>query len=264
MEVDVIRQFRGISRKMAAEFEDITSQIPHMGDRGGNREQVIRNFLQKHLPGKFAIGTGQAISADGQISKQLDAAIYARASCPLWFNEHTQIFPVESVCGVVEIKSTIDTDVLQGSAENIRSIRRLPKLPGARPLAPGIVVSSYNPAVFGSVFAYAASTSLETLRDKLNSINITIPPPERICLVCVLNEGILINVDTRTCEVALLPSDSSVIASVKTGEDALLLFFLLLSSYLNSIEVIPPNLSVYASKFLSHFRWETRISSPAS
>lgn len=231
-----------------------------MGDRGGNREEVIKEFLRKHLPGKYSIGSGQAISVDGQVSRQLDAVIYAHATCPLWYNEHTQIFPVESVCAVVEIKSSLDSAVLKECAENIRSIRKLTKLSGERPLASGIVVSSPNPPTFGSVFAYTSTTSLETLRDNLNLLNKTIAPTERISLVCVLDKGILFNIDTSNDDrISLLPNNNTVIASVKTDQDALLLFFLLLNSYLNSIEVIPPDLVAYTAKYIEQFRWETRI-----
>lgn len=147
--MDFRQLFRGISRKMRAEFKDITSQISHMGDRGSNREEVIKSFLKKHLPGKYVIGSGQAISADGQLSKQLDIVIYAHSTCPLWYNEHTQIFPSESVCAVVEVKSSLNKPVLEECIENIRSVRRLPKLGGERPLAQGVLVGGQNPPTFG-------------------------------------------------------------------------------------------------------------------
>mgnify|MGYP001447460616 CR=1 FL=1 len=256
--MDFVQLFRGIAQKMTADFRDITSQISHMGDRGQNREQVIKEFLRKHLPAKYSIGSGQAISVDGQVSKQLDAVIYAHASCPLWYNEHTQVFPIESVCAVIEIKSTLDSTILEDCVENIRSVRRLPKLSGQRPLAPTIFVEGSNPPTLGSVFAYTSTTSLETLRDNLNRLNRTIPPTERISLVCVLDQGILINVDISSKQYSPLPTDTTLVASVNTNQDALLLFFLLLISYLNSIEVIPPDLLAYASTYVKQFRWETR------
>jgi hypothetical protein len=250
--------FQGISKKMYADFELVTSQIPHMGDMGTNREDVIKSFLKKHLPGKFDIGSGQAISADGQISKQLDSVIYSKASCPLWYNESTQIFPSESVCAVTEIKSRLDKTVLETCVENIRSVRKLPKLGGKRPLAPNILVSGDNPSTFGSVFAYSSNTSLESLRDNLNIINKTIPPNERISVLCVLDKGILINVNPALNQILLLPNHASTIASVKAEENSLLLFFLLLNSYLNAIEVIPPDLLRYTDNFISQFNWETK------
>ncbi|MGR6115041.1 DUF6602 domain-containing protein [Aeribacillus composti] len=256
--MDFTQLFRGISRKMLSDFQYITSQIPHMGDRGSNREEVIKTFLKKHLPGKYDIGSGQAISADGQISKQLDCVIYAKATCPLWYNESTQIFPAESVCAVTEIKSTLDKSVLEMCVENIRSVRKLPKLGGSRPLASGISVGSSNPLTLGSVFAYSSSVSLDTLRDNLNILNKDLPPTERISLVCILDKGILLNMNVAENRVILLPEANTTMVSIKTEQDSLLLFFLLLSSYLNQIEVIPPDLIKYAATFMNNFRWETR------
>lgn len=256
--MDFTEIFRGISAQMQTDFKSITSQIPHMGDRGSNREEVIKDFLKKHLPGKYDIGSGQAISVDKQISRQLDCVIYAKSSCPLWYNNHTQIFPSESVCAVTEIKSTIDKSVLEVCIENIRSVRKLPKMSGNRPLANGVIVGGENPSTFGCVFAFSSNTSLETLRDNLNVMNKVVPPSERISLLCVLDKGILLNMDVSTGTTSLLPDNNTTVVSIESKDDSLLLFFLLLSSYLNAIEVMPPDLIKYAAQFLNTFSWQTK------
>lgn len=256
--MDFSRLFQGISRKMIAEFSDVTEQIPHMGDRGKNREEIFKNFLEKHLPSKYGIGSGQAVSVDKQISKQLDCVIYAKSSCPLWYNESTQIFPAESVCSVIEIKSSLNKYQLEQSVENIRSVKRLPKLGGERPLSSGVIVSGSNPPTLGAVFSYSSNTSLETLRDNLNVLNKEIPVNERISLVCVLDQGILFSHNVQENRIALLPDESTTVVSVRAENDSFLLFFLLLSAYLNAIEVIPPNLLKYAEQIINQFRWETK------
>ncbi|MGE1103395.1 DUF6602 domain-containing protein [Peribacillus simplex] len=252
--MDFSQLFHGISQKILLEIEQMTTP----GSRGAKSEELIIEFLRRHLPGKYAIGNGSAIAVSGEISPELDVVIYDQNSCPKLYYGSRQIFPSESVCSVVEIKRSLNTSTLKNCIEQIRSIRKLPKLGGKRTVAPGMIVSGNNPSTFGAVFSLTSDVPLKTLRDKFNVFNNSIPPSERISLVCILDKGLLINVNPLNHTQEYLPTSNSKVASIESTENSLLLFYLMLSAYLNSIEVMPPDLFKYTSKFMSEFNWEIK------
>ncbi|NOU67502.1 hypothetical protein GC096_26005 [Paenibacillus sp. LMG 31461] len=247
--------FSGISKKMSLDFSEITEQISHMGDRGTNREEKVKEFLIKHLPNKYGIGNGQAISTEGGISKQLDCVIYDSNSCPLWFNEKTQIFPAESLCATVEIKSVLTKHKISESIENIASVKRLKKESGTRAILIGIRdEEQVNPETLGCVFAFEAQQSLESIAKNINEANKKIPANERVNLVCILNKGVLVTVN-KEGKVRLNPpnTEPTTMGIMEAKEDSLLLFFLFLNAYLNVIEVVPPYLFNYVNDIFNGF-----------
>ncbi|HFK1531041.1 TPA: DUF6602 domain-containing protein [Bacillus cereus] len=252
--MDFSQLFHGISQKILLELQQMTSPL----ERGKISEELISEFLRRHLPGKYAVSNGRAIAVSGEISRELDIVIYDQNSCPaLYFSNH-QIFPSESVCSVIEIKNSLNKSNLKHCIEHIRSIRALPKLGGKRTIAPGMTVAGNNPSTFGAVFSLSSNNSLKTLRDHLNILNNSIPPSERISLVCILDKGLLINVNPLNNTQEYLPTSNSTVASIESTESSLLLFYLMLSAHLNSIEVIPPDLFQYTSKFMKEFNWEIK------
>ena len=112
--LNVKQIFEGIANTMLTDFDQIQSQIGHAGERGEDRETVVRDFLAKYLPKKYAIGSGQIIDRYGGISRQCDIVIYDALNCPLLLvKEGYQIFPVEAVLGVVEVKSILNSRSLE-------------------------------------------------------------------------------------------------------------------------------------------------------
>lgn len=56
-----------IERTMGSRFAE-TSHISHLGDRGDNREEVLREFLERYLPSQFGLTKGQVVTKDGKSS----------------------------------------------------------------------------------------------------------------------------------------------------------------------------------------------------
>lgn len=65
-----------MAKKMAIDYQDVTSHIDHMGVRGASRENVLRDYLKQLLPQKFAVGNGVITDVDGTQSKQQDFFVY--------------------------------------------------------------------------------------------------------------------------------------------------------------------------------------------
>jgi hypothetical protein len=178
--MDIDEMFRGIAGRLLVDFDRIQAQISHAGERGKQREYALTTFLKKYLPRRYSLGTGQIIDCQGQISKQCDIVIYDAFNCPLLLAEEGyQVFPAEAVFGVIEVKSTLDANMILSSAQNIQAVKTLHR---KEPIA-------------GIVFAYRSKykkePKIQGVANALRRTNNSIPPKERIDLVCVLADGIL-------------------------------------------------------------------------
>ena len=146
----------------------------------GATSRTVSYFLAKYLPRKYALGTGQIIDRYGGMSLQRDIVVYDALNCPLLLiKEGYQIFPVEAVLGIVEVKSVLDARSLKESVENIRSAKNLVR----------------NEPVAGSVFAYRSSYGhnppMEAVARAFQDATKEIVPRHRIDFLCVLTDGLL-------------------------------------------------------------------------
>ncbi len=178
--MDIKEIFEGIAQKILIDFDRIQPQIDHAGERGRQRELVLRCLLEKYLPKKYSLGTGQVIDIRGNISRQCDIVIFDAFNCPLLLIEDGyQLFPAEAVFGVIEVKSIFNTNTIKECVQNIQSVKSLIR---KEPIA-------------GCAFAYrseySAEPKIETAAKALLKANQNIPPKEHIDLVCILSDGIL-------------------------------------------------------------------------
>jgi hypothetical protein len=113
-------------------------------DRGGPREEFVRDFLKVYLPKKYGITTGKVIGLNGDLSRQADIIIYDSLNSPIVFNEELgnefQIIPAESVIAVVEVKSIFTYDMYQETIANIKSFK---------------AISGVKTDAFGAYFSYS-------------------------------------------------------------------------------------------------------------
>src|ERR1039457_6965713 len=105
--MDIESVIRGVGKRMLVDFEDISSQVTHRGAKGRIRERrIVTDYLEKYLPGNIGIGNGEIFSITGEVSPETDTVLYDKFSTPfLLKDECYQVFPVECVYGVVEVKS---------------------------------------------------------------------------------------------------------------------------------------------------------------
>ena len=90
-------------------FENpITGKLNHPGEFGNYRESIAKEFLRFLIPHRLDISSGFVITPNDSVSTQCDIIIYDRNSSPLIQNlEMQRFFPVETVCGIGEIKSNM-------------------------------------------------------------------------------------------------------------------------------------------------------------
>lgn len=190
--MQISKLFEEISAKMKGDF-NISAQFNHHGNRGSYREDSLKSFLTNgKLPEIFGIASGEIISQYSQVSKQMDAIIYDKSKSIIFeASESTKIFPIESVLGVIEVKSQLSKTKLIEGLENIKSLKTLhaPQFI-KRNYGDRVKIGYYNNPPFGVIFAYSISgNSLESLRDNLKEWCDSNPPEVWPNFICILDEG---------------------------------------------------------------------------
>lgn len=116
--------FASIEQTMLARFRE-AGFIKHAGDKGENREHILRDFLATHLPKKYGVAKGEIVTKDGQHSHSADIVIYDAVNCPVLYSEKTAIIPIEGVFGIIEVKSSLSKAEFIGAARQIEAFKRL-------------------------------------------------------------------------------------------------------------------------------------------
>jgi len=236
---------------MRVDFQQITDQITHPGDKGVSREDILRRFLKEYLPERFGVGSGQVVDAFGSPpSAQQDIVIYDALDCPLLYaNERTQIFPCESVYAVIQVRSSIDTGGIKRCAEQIASCKRLQKQPPERVLGGGLEISDEPIPTLGAVFAFSTRNTLQTLAHALLQWNSDIEEAIQTNMVCVLNRAIL----------DYLPEHegAKTVLICHAKGDALLFFYSRLFAFLRRFSPLPFDISEYIQEFNVNVEWIT-------
>jgi len=160
--------FESTAKVMAAEFDRARAAVQHHGDRGGNLELLLATFLRDHLPNRYGVIKGEAITKNGQHSHAIDIMIYDKATCPVLYSSGTAVVPIEGVFGIIEVKSSLSKAELEDAAAKIRKFKEL------APRELGVIqtreyVTVHRPSrPFGLIFGYQlAGNSLGSLTDNL-------------------------------------------------------------------------------------------------
>jgi hypothetical protein len=91
-------------------WDEEKNRLYHPGEYGEYREDLLKKFLHLYVPERFGISSGFIITSKGDISKQCDVIIYDKTYTPKIQNiENQRFFPIETVLGVGEVKSTINS-----------------------------------------------------------------------------------------------------------------------------------------------------------
>ena len=98
-----------------SQAESIT-KLEHKLTKGQIRELFLQGLLKHFLPEYLGVGTGIIINTKGHQSKQTDIVIYdGRILPPLLVAGDPNIFPIEAVVAIVEVKSQLTLPELRKS-----------------------------------------------------------------------------------------------------------------------------------------------------
>lgn len=184
--------FSSIEATMLARFRE-AGFIKHAGDKGENREHILREFLSNHLPKKYGVAKGEIITKNGQHSHSADIIIYDAVNCPILYSEKTAIIPIEGIYGIIEVKSLLSKTEFIGAASQIESFKRLaPRDLGVIETREYVTVHrSSRP--FGIIVGFNFSgNSLESLKSNWLELNAKIHDVNYfVNYLCILGEGLL-------------------------------------------------------------------------
>lgn len=100
--------------------------VAHRGESGRRREDELRAILQDFLPRRFAVSSGEAVSATGEVSHQLDIIIYDALETPVFDRGPSSVvIPIEGLLAAVEVASRLDSSKLAQDAAKLGQLKRM-------------------------------------------------------------------------------------------------------------------------------------------
>ncbi|MCF5889671.1 hypothetical protein K3H46_01330 [Aeromonas veronii] len=124
--VDLKSIFKSVSKQLKLDYDELAAHIPHFGERGEGREQVVIKLLREYLPERFGVNSGFVVDVNGNVSKQTDIIIYDRFIAPKFkITSDKYLYPCESVVAAGEVKSFLDKTELLDALHKLKKIRTL-------------------------------------------------------------------------------------------------------------------------------------------
>lgn len=196
------REFHGLEREfmyhqsqMIFDYEK-SKDIKHPRDLGSSREEILRKFLTASglLPQRYAVSgeSARVVSPSGHISKEMDILLYDPLDSVCLMNREGvyQVFPIESVYGVIQVKSRLNKGEIKDGLENIASFKSL-----ARPARrPGFVMrqGGREERGFGILFAYDSDLEWLDIVKEVEAFAAANPNNLWCNGVFILNKGVIL------------------------------------------------------------------------
>jgi hypothetical protein len=94
--------------RLRVDFQAARESSFHAGQTGSEVEEILRKFLNGHLPQRFRAASAFCIDSKNTASKQTDVAISDALNSPVLRSTPVQqILPVDHVAAVIEVKSSL-------------------------------------------------------------------------------------------------------------------------------------------------------------
>jgi len=222
--------FKSINKKMLLDFDEISSEIKHRGSKGRVREfEIVNEYLSKYIPGNIGVANGELISKDDQVSSEVDIVLFEKNSTPyLLKKEGYQVFPIECVYGMIEVKSQLDKNQLEDSFKKIHKIKKMPKSayePQKGPIVKTTTIYGKEWQHFptlGFVIAFD-SIDLKTIVKHLGEIQKDTALEHRIDSLWILKKGMIINFNQVKGLIELTPSHETIPKAILSDNPLMLL-----------------------------------------
>lgn len=124
---DIAAAFRNKAIALRASFLAIRNVTTHPTERGDQVEADWVGLIRDFLPTRYVVGPIFAVDHHGNMSQQIDVAVYDTHYSPQWFGAAggTRYVPVESVYAVFEVKPEFNTTYLEYARAKVASVRKL-------------------------------------------------------------------------------------------------------------------------------------------
>jgi hypothetical protein len=176
--------------RLRVDFESARASRFHAAKTGDEVEEILRAFLNDHLPQRFRVASAFLVDSENSASKQCDIAIYDAINSPiLRYNPQQQILPVDHVAAVIEVKSSLSKAELTDAYANIASAKALKKKPLSEMDVAATGSTLRTVGTLGIVFAFDSTTSLDALAANAKELNAQYDAALCPDLICVLDKG---------------------------------------------------------------------------
>lgn len=184
--------FQDAARRMRADFEEVRRNVPHPGVAGSEGEDIVREFLNGHLPGRFRATSGFIIDRNSEISSHEDVIVYDLLNCPVYrTSERGMIIPNDNVAALVEVKFVLTTGLLEDAIDKIHEARNLAKTR----TQPERQDRPEQVETYGAVFGFECKLDNKVVIDRWHERLTQQNPLHRSCnMIVVLDRGIWVTV----------------------------------------------------------------------
>jgi uncharacterized protein DUF6602 len=180
------------AKKLRDDFEYIRETISHSGEKGGETEAKVREFLNNHLPKRFYATKGFVIDPDNQMSDHQDVIIYDQQSSPVYrYDGSNQIVSADAVAAIMEVKSILNKSHLEEAYAKIEEVKRLKKSPISEMDQKATESTLTTTGTLGIIFGFGSDIGLEKLAEHCLQLNEKYETAHRPDIIVVLDVGVI-------------------------------------------------------------------------
>lgn len=155
---------------------------------GSERELLLKNFLEAHLPDSVKIGNrGQITDSSGLVSNETDLIIYS----PLGFVFGVlNFFLSENVMTIMNVKSTLDDKKLESALKNIDKVKKLSRFYSAGSMASG----GLSEKIPCGIFAFSSDLKVRNIVELVDKHYLPKTDDSlKVNWICILNSFFIVN-----------------------------------------------------------------------
>ncbi len=220
---------------MRASFLAIRDVTSHSTTRGDQGEADWVGLIRDFLPTRYAVGPVFAVDHRGNLSEQIDVAVYDTHFSPQWFGTAAAIrfVPVESVYAVFEVKPEFSGKYLNAARQKVASVRKLVRTSQAVVHKGGTFAAEeiqFKPIIGGVL------TTRPKLKDPIGKLEQTQPAPEEDGF---LNIGICLDKFAFDYTPRIAGDAVQIELETREGGDQLIHFAIRLFRQLQAVGTVP-------------------------
>jgi hypothetical protein len=209
-----------------------TSQIEHSLTKGEAREAAVREQFRPHIPKRYGVSSGIVVNLAGEQSRQQDVIVSDAVENPPFIAEGgIEVHPIEAVVATVEIKSVGSPEAVVDGVEKALSVAGLMSDEPRRTYKRGKgtqLVQSTSLKPFAGLVALRSSSTRDSLLQAWAGAHVGSRPWDRSTGFVVIGDFFACWANAQGMMVPLADPTCSKIAYVEAGEDAMLMFYVVM------------------------------------
>jgi len=180
------------AKKLRDDFEYIRETISHSGEKGGETEDKVSEFLNGHLPKRFHATKGFVIDVDNQMSDHQDVIIYDEQSSPLYrYDGANQIVSADAVAAIMEVKAVLNKGQLEEAYAKLEEVKKLKKRPIGDMDQKATASTLTTTGTLGIILGFGSDIGLAKLAEHCLELNEKYETAHRPDIIVVLDVGVI-------------------------------------------------------------------------